>query len=405
MKTSTNRFETTRAFFAMLAIIALLAAPFAPVFASTTPKDDGPKVTICHLDDEEGVLQPITISTSAVTHSGYIGHAGDIIPPFGSGEDAFAGQNWDTAGQATWNNGTCVPPTPTPTTLKVHIYKYLKTDAGTAQVPNDAGIQTFPMTATWSATNIGSGSGSYVLGNTHGGAAFLYAADTSAMSAPANYATNEVTDGTVLAPADECVAGKYRLVGYKTGDSLSAASNAALTTSAPSFTGLTADKYIEVVNELCPTVVVPQSCEIVSDTSTLLGTTSNPAVLTYVHPAWTHDLSTTSAQWLWTTALVSNPGSDEVATFTKVFNVTGAPTGATLRVAADNSYTAYLNGTPLSCDGSGSSNFTSPIDSCSAPVVSGYNTLTFVVKNDAYGTTDPHVNPAGLEFDLIANGA
>ncbi len=419
MKTATNFGNTVRSFLATFAIVGLVVAPLAALpssaFATEVQFTYNPEITICHALPEAASHSYNSISPNAssiVTGNGHGSDDNDIIPPFdynpGTGTTTYGGKNWDTAGQATWNNHCIVPP-PTPSTLKVHIYKYLKTASTTAQVPNDAGIQTFPMTATWSATNIGSGTGLYVLGDGHGFAAFTYAADTSAMSAPADYTTSEVTGGnsTVLAPGAACVDGKYRLVGYKAGDSLSAAQNAALTTTTPAYTGLTADKYVIVVNEKCAPVVptTPKQCFVVSDATNLLGTTTATAALVTPNPAWTTALATGTAKWIWSSVTVLNPGQTETATFTKYFNVDVVPAGATLRIAADNSYTASLNGTPLSCDGSGILNFSS-IDTCSAPVVAGINTLTFTATNAGVpGETNPAANPAGLTYELQIDGS
>jgi hypothetical protein len=110
------------------------------------------------------------------------------------------------------------------------------------------------MTASWSAENIGTGSGNYVLGNYHGQELLKYAADTSAMQAPADYTTFEVTDGSVVVPTDSevCPAGKYRLLGYQSGDSLEAAEGAVTNLTAPVYTDITTDKYVIVINEKCP---------------------------------------------------------------------------------------------------------------------------------------------------------
>jgi len=141
-------------------------------------------------------------------------------------------------------------------TLKVHIFKYLSEYGEDTQVADDSGETPFPMVSTWSAANIGAGSGSYVLGNSHGGAAYVYAADTSAMSAPADYTTSEVTDGTVVVPIGGiCEADKSRLVGYREGNTLIEAQNDELSDTAPVYTGLTADKYVIVVNEDCDEVL------------------------------------------------------------------------------------------------------------------------------------------------------
>ena len=150
--------------------------------------------------------------------------------------------------------------------IKVHIYKYLQDGETTAQVPDNSTAPAFPMNATWQTANLNGGasaSGDYVLGNNHGGTALKYAADTSPMTVPADYTTHEVTGGAspVVGPNDACTPGKYQLLGYKTGDSLSAAEGAAITATVPAFTGLSADKYVIVVNKKCAdTVVVQNSC-------------------------------------------------------------------------------------------------------------------------------------------------
>lgn len=149
-------------------------------------------------------------------------------------------------------------PLPDPTST-VHIYKYLDDGETETLIPNDTLISyLFPMRASWSATNIGSGSGSYVLGNDHGHPAegLNYTASTSVMSVPASYATHEVTNdedsnSIVLPPSASCQPNMYKLLGYRSGATLSEAEDAPLSLTAPSFTGLDADKHIIVVNKKC----------------------------------------------------------------------------------------------------------------------------------------------------------
>ena len=143
-----------------------------------------------------------------------------------------------------------------PTTLKVHIYKYLKNGEVTAQIPNDSTAPAFPMTSSWSAENIGTASGAYFLGDYHGQGTLKYAADTSAMSAPADYTTSE-TVGDLVVPtnSESCPAGKYRLLGYKSGTSLESAEESALSATAPVYTDITTDQYVIVINEKCPDVL------------------------------------------------------------------------------------------------------------------------------------------------------
>lgn len=145
---------------------------------------------------------------------------------------------------------------PAPTTLKVHILKYLDGQEATAQSGNN---YLFPMTATWQTANLDGGAiatGTYVLGNNYGGAAELYGADTAAMQSPADYSTAEITDSTsqVVASPEFCAPGKYLLNGYRISNaSFADAATQPLSAAAPAFIGLSSDQYVIVDNSLCPT--------------------------------------------------------------------------------------------------------------------------------------------------------
>lgn len=142
-----------------------------------------------------------------------------------------------------------------PTFIKVHLLKYLDDELATVTANN----YDFPMVSTWKTANLSGGatsSGNYVLGNFHGGAADEFAADTSPMQTPAYYSSHELTtnesENSLVLPADaSCEVGKYRLVGYSSGDSLEEAEGGDITTATPEFYGLNADKYIIVWNETC----------------------------------------------------------------------------------------------------------------------------------------------------------
>jgi uncharacterized repeat protein (TIGR01451 family) len=71
------------------------------------------KVTLCHKVGGPQYVQ-ITVAQSAALngHAGH--HPQDIIPPFGS----FPGQNWDSAGRATWNAGCVAQPSAQP----IHVF-------------------------------------------------------------------------------------------------------------------------------------------------------------------------------------------------------------------------------------------------------------------------------------------
>ena len=148
-----------------------------------------------------------------------------------------------------WNK-TC-PPIPT---LKVHVLKYLDGQLATSATANN---YQFPMTATWKTANLNGGvqtTGTYVLGNNHGGAPDQYGADTAVMNAPADYATSEITnDSQVVDSPELCVPGKSLLNGYRTSAlSFVDAANKPLSGTA-SFAGLVVDQYVIVDNSNCPT--------------------------------------------------------------------------------------------------------------------------------------------------------
>jgi len=149
-----------------------------------------------------------------------------------------------------------------------------------------------------------------------------------------------------------------------------------------------------------PYVEEPKQCLVVSDVTTEVG--GNPATLTWIHPAWTTELVSGTAEWIWDATV--EPRNGETLTFTKKFNVDNVPTLATLKVAADNGYTVSLNGNPLTCDGTGDSNFSS-VDTCSAPVIVGVNTLTFTATNAPWDTDSSTENPAGLIYELTIDGS
>jgi uncharacterized protein (DUF2141 family) len=153
-----------------------------------------------------------------------------------------------------WNK-TCEPAQ----TVKVHILKYL--DNATSTSASASGYQ-FPMASTWTADNLNGGSqgsGTYVLGNSFGGAADQYGADTAAMSVGADYTTNEITSDVdsssqVVPNLAACSAGKYYLAGYSSSNTSFADAFLASSSTVPiAFDNLQTDGYIIVWNNKCPT--------------------------------------------------------------------------------------------------------------------------------------------------------
>ncbi len=143
----------------------------------------------------------------------------------------------------------------------------------------------------------------------------------------------------------------------------------------------------------------------VSDTTTLVG--ENPsAILSFIHDAWTATIS--DASWIWSTdPVVINPDpAYEIETFVKEFEVGGTPTGATLEIAADNTYSVTLNGNAI-CGDTYQANFTSDSqDICNIDaedLLIGTNELEITVTNLDHGD-DAQGNPAGLMYKLTING-
>ncbi len=140
-----------------------------------------------------------------------------------------------------WNDDCAIPPPPT--SVKVTINKYVD---GMQASSSTAANAAFPMNATSTA-----GNGTYELdADGYNGDPTPYQAKTSDMAPGSDYATNESLDGSVVGAS--CSAGKpFALVGYTTGDSAAEAAAATPTSTAPSFTGLTHDKFVIVWNHDC----------------------------------------------------------------------------------------------------------------------------------------------------------
>ncbi|MFA6050699.1 MAG: hypothetical protein WC761_05920, partial [Candidatus Paceibacterota bacterium] len=135
----------------------------------------------------------------------------------------------------------------TPDFVKVTILKYLDDEMATVE---NASSTSFAMEASWDAENIGAGSGAYALdADGFNGNPTAYQAITSDMTYGADYSTNEVLDGNIV--ADACAEGvEYEHVGYKIGDSLSEAEDADIVEDV-NLTNITSDKFVIVVNHYC----------------------------------------------------------------------------------------------------------------------------------------------------------
>jgi hypothetical protein len=113
---------------ALTAGVTVAALSFGtPVYATNGNSNAGNNVTICHATGSKtNPYVKISPNANGVV-SGHAAHQDerDIIPGFHYNDHGtnktFPGQNWDTNGQATYNNGCkpCKPVTqPTPVTIK-----------------------------------------------------------------------------------------------------------------------------------------------------------------------------------------------------------------------------------------------------------------------------------------------
>jgi hypothetical protein len=184
-------------------------------------------------------------------------------------------KNWALPGSPAANNpggllytlswkSTCgdTPP-PQDDELQVKIYKFLD---GSQANASSSDSYNFPMHSAWNWPG-NSGSGNYNLGPVGHGGSGPYQAFTSVMTWPADYQTYEITsdmdsNSEVLPIGEECVSGKYRLVGYTQGNTYAEALSASSTVTHPIFTNLSSDRYVIVWNETCPPPVPPPTAQI-----------------------------------------------------------------------------------------------------------------------------------------------
>jgi len=159
-------------------------------------------------------------------------------------------------------------------TVTVTIDKYVD---GVHATADNADSSAFPMSASWSATNIGAGTGTYELdANGFNNIPTPYQAITSPMTSGADYSTYEITSSSVVGASCDG-SHDYALVGYTTGDTLALAETAPKSTVAPSFTGLTIDKYVIVWNQTCQDPPVALTCPDDTTISPLIETVTVPA--------------------------------------------------------------------------------------------------------------------------------
>ncbi len=161
---------------------------------------------------------------------------------------------------------------------------------------------------------------------------------------------------------------------------------------------------IVTVNPVPPPPPSNDSCVVVSDVQTLEG--GLPAVLVSpIHSAWTAAIA--GASWIWGENPISDAVNPLTETFTRTFSVVGAPTGATLNIAADNSYSVKVNGVAVGADATEFNYSLAGQDVIVIPganLIAGTNTIEFTVNNFAQAGGTMASNPAGLLYKLTVNG-
>ncbi len=159
----------------------------------------------------------------------------------------FASQIPGAMGPALDNVAIGATPPP-PAMVKVTINKFIDGVQATAAT---AESKDFPMEASWTAVNTGSGSGQYALSASgYNGDPTPYQAKTGDMTTGANYTTSENLTGLVVGAS--CTEDKpFALVGYTSGNTEEEAAAATPSATAPNLVGITSDKFVIVWNHDC----------------------------------------------------------------------------------------------------------------------------------------------------------
>ncbi|MCA9359573.1 hypothetical protein KC850_00870 [Candidatus Kaiserbacteria bacterium] len=125
-------------------------------------------------------------------------------------------------------------------------------------------------------------------------------------------------------------------------------------------------------------------------------------VLDFIHDAWTESLL--DADWIWGDQGPTDPSQAETQTFSNKFGWGGATiVDATLTIAADNSFSASING-DLAGEDLTEHNYGATKDYDVAGLIdNGNNELLVEVTNFA-GSASRKSNPAGLYYELVITG-
>lgn len=246
--------------------------------------------------------------------------------------------------------------------VQVTISKYINGALATAGTANNAD---FPMSATWNASNIGAGTGSYALSELN---TIPYEASTALMTSGADYSTSEQLDGEVVAATCETGA-PFSLVGYTTGSTLSEAQGGTPTLTPPAFTNITSDKYVIVWNYDCATPL-PSTVQVTIDKyiDGYAATTETAQGESFpMHASWNDPEGAGSGSGMYTLSSTSDPAyraqtieMQSGADYSTNENTEGSTVGATCDSGQPFELVGYTTGSTLSEAQEGTPTLTSP---------------------------------------------
>jgi len=228
-------------------------------------------------------------------------------------------------------------------TVTVTIEKFVHGTLATALTADNAD---FPMTATWDAENIGTGTGSYVLSETN---TIPYQVKTAKMTKGADYQTSELVNTTLVGAS--CADEKpFALQGYTTGNTRAEAIAATLSMTIPSFTNLQSNKFVIVWNSDCALpegqiggevvgedgVLEVTSIEMIDTTATANGTFTDgwEYVFHITVPTSEQNVAMKFSNWLQT----GSTGIIPVGGNMRISSLQANNSGATILLTAANTY-------------------------------------------------------------------
>ena len=238
-------------------MLALLASIFGLALATSVRQAHAATLTeqiLCYTHSQMGTSSPFDFDedycgTGVPENPGPLPQCFDAVD---NDQDGLIDTQDPGCSNAADNDEADTAGTPATTTATVTVLKYV---GGSQATSGNTGGDSFGFMSSWdNAGGSGEGSGTFSLGSGN-----FYQITSSALSHGSSYAVHEVTSdmasssGTLPAGA-ECQEGMWRLMGYRTGSSLASAQAAALSTTSPELSNISANQYVIAVNENCDDV-------------------------------------------------------------------------------------------------------------------------------------------------------